>query len=285
MLRVESKRSLRLFLAAAAAAMLVVAVVYTPLRSYAEGFLTIFTPKQFVAVPLTESDLSNLPSLQDYGTLVQPSYPEAVRVDSAEAASSMSGMRVLVPASLPSGVQSAPRYEVMPGRSAIFTFSAEKAQAAAGARGQQLPPMPANIDGSSLQIVVGAIVLATYPGPENTQLPIPSLVIGQAAAPVVRSTGVSVEELQQYLLAQPGISQGLAQAVRGLGDPAATLPIPIPLNMAAAHPVQVQGVSGLAVADSMGLGSGVIWEKDGLVYGVAGPLFESELLAVANSLR
>src|SRR3989304_3632622 len=283
MLRVESKRSLRLFLAAAAAAMLVVAVVYTPLRSYAEGFLTIFPPKQFVAVPLTESDLSNLPSLQDYGTLVQPFYPEAVRVDSAEAASSMSGMRVLVPANLPSGVESAPRYEVMPGRSAIFTFSAGKAQAAAGARGQQLPPMPAHFAGRSLQIVVGAIVLTTYPGPENTQLPIPSLVIGQAEAPVVRSTGVSVEELQQYL-AQPGISQGLAQAVRGLGDPAATLPIPIPLNMAAAHPVQVQGVSGLAVADSTGLGSGVIWEKDGLAYGVAGPLLESELLAVANPL-
>ncbi len=284
MLRVESKPSLPVLLAAAAA-VLVVAVVYTPLRSYAEGFLTIFTPKQFVAVPLTESDLNDLPSLRDYGTLVQPSYPESVRVDGAEAASAMSGMRVLVPASLPAGVHNVPSYEVMPGRSAIFTFSAEKAQAAAAARGQQLPTMPANIDGSSLQIVVGAIVLTTYPGPENSQLPIPSLVIGQARAPVVQSTGVSVEELQQYLLAQPGISQGLAQAVRGLADPATTLPIPIPLDMAAAHPVPLQGVSGLAVADATGLGSGIVWEKDGLVYGVAGPLPESELLAVVNSLR
>lgn len=283
MLRVESKPSQRL-LFAAAAAVLAAVVFYAPLRSYAEGFLTIFTPKQFVAVPVAESDLSNLPSLQDYGTFAQPSYQESVRVDSAEAASALSGMRVLVPAGLPAGVQTVPRYEVMPGRSATFTFSAEKAQAAAAARGEQVPPMPANIDGSSLQVIVGAVVLATYPGPD-ADLPFPGLIIGQATAPLVLSTGLSVEELQQYLLAQPGVSPGLAQAVRGLGDPTTTLPIPIPLDMAAAHPVQVQGVIGLAVADSTGLGTGIIWEKDGLVYGVAGPLPESELLIVANSLR
>jgi hypothetical protein len=49
--------------------------------------------------------------------------------------------------------------------------------------------------------------------------------------------------------------------------------------------VQVQGTSGLAVGDNTGIGSGVIWEKDGVVYGVAGALPESQILAIANSLQ
>ena len=34
-----------------------------------------------------------------------------------------------------------------------------------------------------------------------------------------------------------------------------------------------------------GLGSALIWSKDGIVYGVAGTLTESEILSVANSLH
>jgi hypothetical protein len=49
--------------------------------------------------------------------------------------------------------------------------------------------------------------------------------------------------------------------------------------------VTVQGVQGLAVGDSTGLGSVVIWEKDGIIYGVGGPLTEDQVLDIANSLH
>jgi hypothetical protein len=51
------------------------------------------------------------------------------------------------------------------------------------------------------------------------------------------------------------------------------------------HSVQVQGVPGYAVGDNTGLGSGVIWEKGGIIYGVAGTLSQDAVLSVANSLR
>ena len=114
---------------------------------------------------------------------------------------------------------------------------------------------------------------------------IPSLVVAEAAQPRITSTGASVKEIEDYLLAQPGVSPQLASEIRAIGDPSTTLPIPIPMERATAQTVQVQGVSGLAVGDNTGLGSGVIWEKDGVVYGVAGALPESQILTIANSLQ
>jgi len=113
----------------------------------------------------------------------------------------------------------------------------------------------------------------------------PMLIIAQGKGPVVQSDGVTVEQLQQYLLAQPGISPQLAAQIRAIKDPSSTLPIPIPVDVATSKNVTVQGVQGVFVGDSTGLGSAVIWSKDGLVYGVAGTLTEAQIMAVANSLH
>jgi hypothetical protein len=308
MLTFERKRLARPLIGVAAAAMVAGAIVFTPMGSYAQGFLTIFTPKQFAAVPVTTSELQSLPDLQDYGTVTEPAHPKPIHVDSAAAASTASGMTVLVPGTIPSGTQNAPRYEVIPGSSAAFTFSAAKAKAAAAAKGKALPAMPANIDGSSVQVTTGAAVVATYPATANSQAAtaaksaaaeasgksgegadvpgsLPALVLGQTPAPTIQATGASVSDLEQYLLAQPGISPQLAQAIKDIGDPTSTLPIPIPVNKAISHPVQVQGVTGLSVADASGIAGGIIWEKNGIVYGVGGAFSENELLAVANSLH
>ena len=103
--------------------------------------------------------------------------------------------------------------------------------------------------------------------------------------PAVTSTDATVAGIEDYLLKQPGISPQLAAAIRAIGDPSSTLPIPIPIDMASAKTVQVQGVSGLAIGDITAAGSGVIWQKNGVVYGVAGFLPESEILAIANGLQ
>lgn len=276
--------------AAAAAALLVSALTLTPVGSYAQGFITIFTPKQFAAVPISQADISALAALHDYGTMSPIEKTKPLQFNNVAAASAAAGMPVVAPASLPSGVPNTPSYVVVPGQSGSFTFSAEKARATAAAKGTSPPPMPPNIDGSSLQVTTGAAVLAIYPSTSprsgaQGQETAPALAVGQTRAPVIQATGVSVPDLEQYLLAQPGISPDLAQAIRALGDPTTTLPVPIPLNKAISHPVQVQGVSGLAIADSTGIGGGIVWEKNGMIYGVGGTFSEDVLLSVANSLR
>lgn len=313
MLHRGSRRISRPVWGAAAGAAIVAALVLTPVGSYAQDFITIFQPKQVAAVAITPAELQSLPDLGDYGTVIQPAHQQPQRVASAAAASAVAGFTVLVPGSLPAGVPATPVYEVMPGETGSFTFSAAKARAAAAAKGKTLPPMPASIDGSSLQVTTGPVVVTTYVDqaaarrvmPEAKSAIVgssadsdsaraaaafaarvgPMLVIAQSTVPEVKSTGVSASELENYLLEQPGISPNLANAIRAIGDPNTTLPIPVPVNQATSHQVPVQGVTGLAVADSTGLGGGIVWEKNGMVYAVGGNLTESQLLAVANALR
>jgi hypothetical protein len=310
-LQLNGRRLARPVGGAIVAAALVGALALTPVGSLAQSFITIFEPQQFVAVPVTPGEMQSLPNLQDYGTMTQSAPPEAREVASAAAAAAASGLAVRIPASLPAGVPMNATYTVLSQGTASFTFSAARAQAAAAATGKTLPPMPAGLDGSTLQATIGPAIVATYGGnvgisSGDTTLrgrhagikdvvtgraavqqegDIPSLVVAEAAQPRIRSTGATAQEIEDYLLEQPGVSPQLAAEIKAIGDPATALPIPLPVERATAQTVQVQGVSGLAVGDNTGLGSGVIWEKDGVVYGVAGALPESQILAIANSLQ
>ena len=309
MIQIGGRRLFRPLSGAAAAAVVAGALVLTPMGSYAQDFLTIFQPKQFVAIPVTTDEVKSLPNLRNYGTVTMPTHQPPTQVSTAAEASSASGMKVLTPASLPTGVPSTVTYVVNPGESGSFTFSAAKAKAAAAAKGETLPPMPANIDGSTLNVSTGAVVLAIYGNNAQSKSAIeaasksdtqvdgrksaeassmsnfPSLMIAQTTVPTVQSTGASAQELENYLLAQPGISPQLVSAIKAIGDPASTLPIPIPVNKGISHPVQVQGVQGLSVADSTGLGGGIVWQKGGIIYAIGGTLPENQLIAIANSLN
>jgi hypothetical protein len=278
---------------AAAATVALVATLLT-VSGLAETILTIFEPKQLVAVPITSSDLSSASSFGAYGTLTWTEQPKPYDVPDIRTAARDSGMTVLVPSNLPAGV-SAAHYGVMPKTTATFTFSADKTRQSAAAQKRTPPPMPANIDGSKLFITGGPAVVTIYNDTAATGASgasgvspfsgMPKVIVAQGRPPVVQSDGVTVEQLQSYLLEQPGISPQLAAQIRAIKDPSSTLPVPIPVDMATSKKVTVQGVDGIFVGDSTGLGSAVIWQKDGIVYGVAGTLTEQQVLAVANSLH
>ena len=278
---------------AAAASVALIAVLLTA-SGLAETILTIFEPKHVVAVPITSSDLMSADGFARYGTLTWSVPPKPYDVPDLATARKDSGLAVLTPAQLPAGVTAtAVRYGVMPRTTATFTFSADLARQSASSIGRTPPPMPANIDGSKLFITGGPAVVQFYgddatPSSTTAGSPLgglPKLIIAQGKGPTVQSDGVTVEQLQQYLLAQPGISPALAAQIKAIKDPSSTLPIPIPVDMASSKSITVQGVQGVFVGDSTGLGSAVIWSKDGMVFGVAGTLSEAEILAVANSLH
>jgi hypothetical protein len=165
--------------------------------------------------------------------------------------------------------------------------------------------MPPNLDRSSLVATIGPVVVATYGAPRDWRsrhrYPVrkygrrqdledrlsagPMLLIVQAASPRVSSTGASVRDIEAYLLRQPGVPAQLAAEISAIGDPATTLPIPIPVEREVAQPVVVQGVKGLGILDNTGIGSGVVWQRDGTIYAVAGTLAARDIMGVANSLR
>ena len=293
----------------AAGATIVLVMIFTPLGTFAQGFLTIFEPHQFQPVAVTPMDRQSfryLPSLEAYGTLRAVARPQTIIVAGPAQAASLARIPLRVPpAVLPANVSTVVHWSVTSPDSAMFTFSAAKARMAAATQHQALPPMPRRLDGSTLQVTIGPIVSTTFGGDverikrapmhmhhgrpmaerDMTAREFPTLVIVQAPLPRVLSTGVSVREIEDYLLRQPGVPPNLAAQIAAIGDPTTTLPIPVPIDRASAQQVLVQGVRGLAIGDNTGVGAGVVWQRDGYIYGVAGPLPESEVLAIANSLR
>jgi hypothetical protein len=285
---------------AAAAGVVIVASALT-LSGVADSILQIFEPKSVVAVPLTQGDLNYLGqacaglNLQEcfgaYGTFEWTAPPQPKEVQSRGQASAEAGFAAQAPTSLPPSVTGNPRYGVINRSTATFTFSADSTKRAAARQNRTAPPLPANMDGSKLFISGGPAIVQMWgahagtPTATGAYPDVPTLVVGQAKAPTVSSDGVTVDQLRAYLLAQPGISPQLAAAIRAIGDPSSTLPVPVPAELAISHPVTVQGVSGLYIGDNTGIASALIWQKDGMMFEVIGSFNESQALSIANSMR
>jgi hypothetical protein len=271
-----------------AAAAVIVALVVT---GVAQDALNFFHPTTVQPVAVSVADLQSLSGLTEYGTFTWSKQPAPQLVTSAAEAATISGLRVPAVGTLPAGVSTTVSYAAMPQAVGVFTFDAAKAAAAATKVGKALPKMPSGMDGSKLTVTVGPAVVEIYgnlnagTAAETTQISLPQLVIGAATAPVVTSSGVTTQELEDYLLSQPGVSPQLAAAIRAIKDPSTTLPIPIPVEYATSTPVRVQGVDGVALGDNTGIGAAVIWIKSNTVYGVAGTLKQSAILDVANNLH
>lgn len=117
-----------------------------------------------------------------------------------------------------------------------------------------------------------------------SSLTIPTAAIVEMKSPVVTSSGASVTTIESYLLSLPGFPPDLAAQIRAIGDPATTLPVPVPTGQDS-HQVDVNGARGLFVGDSTGLGSGVVWTRDGILYATIGTMTESEVTGMARSLH
>jgi hypothetical protein len=272
---------------------LVAAVLVAALSLVAFASAGLFyKPSTVVAVPVTVADMQALSQLADYGTITwtqQPNLQVATNAEDASAAAG--GITPPVAHNVPSTISTTITYGAMSQAVATFTFSAEKAQAAAAARGKTLPKLPAGMDGATLTVTVGPAVGEIYgnmnqPSPSANEVNLPQLVIAKSAAPTVKSTQVSAQTLENYILSLPGISKDLASAVRAVKDPSTTLLIPVPVQYASATQVSINGRNGVALGDNTGLGGGVVWVgKDGYVYVVAGSIKKNDAVSIADNLK
>jgi hypothetical protein len=298
--RARQVRAFRPVAAGLVTAGLMAALVAT---GVADGVVQTFQPKAFVAVSVNPGSLNALPDLSQFGTYKLSQKPTLHSSTSAgEAVAGTSLGHLLVPTGpLPTSVKGAPQYEAFTQVQGSFTFSADKARKYAASKGKQLPAMPAGIDGTTVSVTVGPGVLSVYGAPSlaaasgaggdggaatsRDRLSIPTLAIVQMTTPSVVSDGASVQVLEGYLSNLPGVPADLAAQIQAIGDPASTLPVPVPTGQGT-HKVDIMGHGdGLFVGDSTGLGAGVIWQKDGVLYAVVGTLDENGVVGVARSLR
>jgi hypothetical protein len=114
---------------------------------------------------------------------------------------------------------------------------------------------------------------------------LPPLVIVEAVAPRVYSTGATAREIEGYLLSMPGVAPQLADEIRAIGDPSTTMPIPVPIDKSYSQQIVIDGTRGLAIGDNTGVGGMIVWQRNGIVYGVCGGMQQRQLMEVAQSLR
>jgi hypothetical protein len=274
-----------------AAAVAAVALIATAIAQ--DG--TQFSPNTVTTVPVTVADMQSLSQLSAYGTVTWTDQPQLQVVTSAADAKSLTGLEPPAASDLPAGVSTTVTYAAMTKAVAVFTFSSAKAAASAAAAGKSLPALPAGIEGAQLTVSVGPAVgevFGNIKAPSSSSASsglsaadLPQLVIIESSAPTATSTQVTVKQLEDYLLAQPGISTDLAAAIRAIDSPGTTLPIPIPIQYATSTNVTINGFSGVALGDNTGLGSGVIWLKHGVLYAVAGTIKQLDALNIARNLR
>jgi len=259
------------------AAMVAGALAFTP----APNLFTIFQPQQVTTISVLPGELRTLPNLRQFGYVHFAPNLQARQFSSLGAAQTDAGFHVRQPASVPAWVPRQTAYQVLPAETSSISFSRSKAAAFAMRHGERLPAMPSAINGTTISLHTHAAVITVY----GRRQDIPSLVVGQTTAPTIASSGASLRTIETYLLRVPGISKQLVRQIESIGNPATTLPIPIPVNWAYAQHVTVQGHQAVLVGDNTGVASIVVWEDHGVIYGVAGALTQGQVLQIANSLR
>jgi Domain of unknown function (DUF4367) len=245
----------------------------------------VFEPTKIVGVPVSPTSSLGSSVLLDYGDVKWlPSAPTAQPVADGATAHALSGLPVLMPASLPRGVVGPATYGVVSHATGSLTFDAARLSASAAKAGVRVSPMPAAINGSTLVVSGGPALIEAWGLTASGNLSqMPTLVIAQTRVPTVDSTGASAAQLEDYLLSQPGVPPDLAAQVKAIKDPSATLPIPIPKGLATTENIQVNGVQGLLIKSA--LGAGVVWVKNGVIYAVGGQLTSDQVVAIATSLH
>lgn len=253
-------------------------IAFPSVRAAAGEFLGLFRVQKFAPISVSPQQLALLGQLQEQGltpgefvTLKEPGEP--VSVDSPEAAASLTGyeLRVLDDNDLP--------LEVFVTENAAGYLEVDLAGARAIVEAAGVDPLllPESLDGARISVETFQAV---------QQLRSDGLMLMQTASPnVVYPTDVDPallgEAFLQILGVEPSAARQLAQTIDWTG----TMLLPIPQGVGTYSEVSIDGVTGVAIQPvDPETDPGILWQKEGMVYMISGPLPVEDLIRQANRL-
>jgi hypothetical protein len=277
-------------------ALAIVALLFTlsPVQTMASSFLSIFRVQKFVAVQVDPTSMPRIASPSDLGTLTT-SGEISTRQVTADQVEKAVGFKMPIPGTLPDGLETKPRaISVTSAHSVTFVPDLKKVRAYLSSIGATDVKLPDNLDGApiTLQIPAGVIELYLERGgsarnADGTPMPLVGqnfLYVGATTSPTMNvPTGLDVDQIRSEVLKMPGLPPDLVNQLKSISDWRNTVVVPVVKG--SSHEVTIQGQQGMAITQADGKGATLMWAKDGRVYAVSGSFGESELLAVANSLK
>jgi anti-sigma factor RsiW len=292
-------RSMRAATAVVATIAVVVAVTFTPMRTMADDFLNQFRVQKFAAVTipmdmlapleglagaeLGEGDmqgfqdaLGQLGALDTTFEFDEHNLPDPITLEEAEAQFG----DIDEPDDLPAGFDSAPNAYLTEAGSASYEMDTATAQMFIDALNLPIYSLPDPEQYPTLEfgVDVPAGAVLEYQNEAGERI-----VVGQMASPSLQfPDGLDMNALREDILQFPGLPADLVAQLRAIDDWESTLIIPVPEG-AESEDVTINGEPGLLITHE--LGSAILWEKDGILYGVIGQVSDDEVRDVADSMQ
>lgn len=280
------RRGLRLATGAAAAAVLLLGSLATPVgRSAAASFLAAFRTERISVVEIDPAQvtgsLADLSALGSVESDLEQTEPQPVA--SVAEASARVGFPVAAPdpGTLPDGLGAEPQVMATPAGTFRLRLDAARTRAYLAKAGADRP-LPAGYDGTTLVVNVPAAALLTYSG---RSVPV-GLVVGQSGSLTADTEGgLSLDRLRAFLLELPGLPARTVRQLQAISDWRSTLPLPVPVDRLDWDQATISGAPGVVLKERSGLGSAALWQRDGRIFGVAGTYDTEVVRRVAESLR
>jgi hypothetical protein len=253
-------------------------IAFPSVRAAAGEFLGLFRVQKFAPISVSPQQLALLGQLQEQGltpgefvTLKEPGEP--ISVASPEEAASLTGynLRSLADRDLPIEVY------VTEDAAGYLEVDLAGARAIVEAAGVDPLLLPDSLDGARINV-------ETYQAVQ--QLRSDGLMLMQTPSPnVVYPTDVDPALLGEAFLQILGVEASAARELAQTIDWTGTMLLPIPQGVGTYSEVTIDGVTGVAIQPvDPETDPGIIWQRDGMVYMISGPLPVEDLIQQANRL-
>lgn len=274
------------------------ALSFAPVRQAAADFLNIFRVQKVAVIPISPAQwevqqgrLETLEQLMERGLLGEPTVlreaGEPQRVSNANEASRLANFRVRVPGYVPGG-SVLKEFSVAVGPALRYEIDRAMAQSALEMLGVTDVTLP-DVEQLVIEADIPAVVLQEYRLPlgDGTET---RFAVYQAFSPAATvEPAVDPVAFGEAALHALGVPAEEAHRLAGSIDWASTLVIPLPTNLASFREVSVDGTTGIMleeVAEQAGEPMRVLlWQKNTVIYMVAGRIWGAELLHIAESLH
>ena len=284
---------------AAAAALLLASFSFAPVRSAAADLLHVFRVQNVQTVSLTQADLESIGNALESGSghvdlkSMGEAWIDGAGAEPKPATFAEAQAAVDFPLKLPAAATGKPTIMLEPAQTYKFKLNVSAINKALQAYGSERT-LPDGLDGKVFSVRVAPIVLASYETPgANDGGPPESIYLGQGRSPeLVVPDGVDAGQLRDVLLNLPFLPQGVRDQLAAVTDWQSTLIIP---NVGGtARDITIDGVSAVVMSPQgpfvKGRNGGqepvsatVIWNSDGVVRALGGPVSEEKAIELAKS--